>query len=110
MNSIKIIKIIKCGFVFTSLFTAMAVAAESSTEEPKSPYLLTLTYSGEPWENLRGGLKRGFTYLNNFDVKFLLDADRAYGCTKSSIYFEGFYESAPSLDMQLVGALDQQSP
>ena len=75
-----------------------------------SPYQVNYLYTGEEWENAKGGIQRGSSYMNNVDLKLMVDTAKAYGWKGGRFLLEGFYENSVSTGRQYVGAVDQQSP
>ena len=72
-----------------------------------SPYQLGLSYTGEAWDNVSGGLKRGSTYLSNVDASMTVDTGKAFGWTGGKAVVEGFYESRNSPNASYVGSPTQ---
>jgi porin len=73
-------------------------------------YTLNVLYTGELWDNVEGGLRRGDSYMYNVDAQFQVDTGKALGWTGGTFEAEAFYANAMSTGNKYVGALDQQSP
>ncbi len=76
-----------------------ATAPAMSDEPAQAPSLasLTLTYTGEVWGVVDGGLDRGAVYLDNFDLETSIDLDRLAGWTGASAYLFAHYATGNSV-------------
>lgn len=78
--------------------------------EPEEPAVeLSAVYTADVWRNARGGLKRGWRYLDNLDVTLAVDADRLIGWKDASFFAYGLYNNGRSLSGDLVGDLQTAS-
>jgi porin len=94
-----------------SAFAADPAAPPPASESPSSgAYSLNLLYTGEAWDNTYGGLRQGWSYMENADAQLSVDTGKALGWTGGTFFAEGFYANAMSTGNKFVGALDQQSP
>jgi porin len=84
-----------------------AEAAESPEETPSLS--LEAAYTGEVWRNLRGGLRRDDTYLDNIDLIATLDAERAWGWTGTTFVVSGLHNNRPTLSERIVGDIQTVS-
>jgi porin len=89
---------------------ANAPASPVATNTGPSPYQLNLLYTGELWDNARGGIRQGSTYMYNADAGLFVDTDRAFGWTGGRFVLEGFYQSHNSISNSFVDGADWQSP
>jgi len=93
-----------------ALLAAISLQGGAQAAEGASGYQINLLYTGEAWDNTMGGLRRGFSYMNNADVQLRVDAAKAWGVKGGKAVIEGFYANGISTGNTWVGALDQQSP
>lgn len=108
MHKFNLYMLSTCAF-FTASFVGQAFAADAPASAP-SPYQLSVIYTGEDWNNAKGGLRTGNSYMNNLDAKLSIDADKAFGLKGGQFVLEGFYENSISTQNKFVGAIDEQSP
>jgi len=71
-------------------------------DEGHGPLLLQITYTGEIMGNAAGGIRRGARYLDNLDILFEADMERAMGWAGAQIHVYGLYNNGRSIS-QLVG-------
>jgi porin len=90
--------------------TQQATAPAGDHGAGPSPYQLNLLYTGELWNNARGGIRQGTIYMYNVDGRLSVDTDRAFGWTGGRFVLEGFYQSGNSISNNYVNAADWQSP
>ena len=76
--------------------------APPATEEMPAVEL-SAVYTFDVWRNARGGLRRGWRYLDNLDVTLTVDADRALGWRGATLFAYGLYNNGASLSGDLVG-------
>jgi porin len=79
-----------------------AVAVDEAEEAPPAVDL-SVVYTADIWRNMRGGLRRGWRYLDNLDVTLTVDAERALGWNGATIFLYGLYNNGNSLTDDLVG-------
>ena len=84
---------------------SQSLVANKST----SPVTIRLEYTGEVADNAAGGLREGFTYMNQALAQVSVDAATAFGWTGGRFDLEGFYENRNSLDTQYVNAIQDPS-
>lgn len=66
-------------------------------------YQLATVYTADLWRNARGGLRTGSAYLDNLDVTFELDAERAWGWSGVSAFVYGLYNNSARFSERYVG-------
>ena len=76
---------------------------------PPSPYQLRLLYTGEIWNNVQGGIRTGWDYMQNIDAQLSVDTERAYGWTGGRFFIEGFYGNGPSFNENFIGSVQDAS-
>jgi porin len=74
-----------------------------------SPLVLEAAYTGDAWRNVRGGLRRDGTYLENIDVIATLDAEQAFGLAGTTVSISGLHNNRPTLSDRIVGDLQAVS-
>jgi len=103
-------KSLKMALASTCAVVAMGAGFDASAAGEPSAYQLNVLFTGESWDNTAGGLKRGWSFMDNADAKLMVDTGKAFGWKGGSVVLEGFYANATSTGNSYVGALDQQSP
>lgn len=83
-------------------------AADRSGDEVPA-VALSVVYTADVWRNARGGVKRGWRYLDNLDLTLTVDAERALGWNGATIFLYGLYNNGTSLTDELVGDLQTVS-
>lgn len=76
--------------------------APAEIEEAHGPLLLQLTYTSEVIGNAAGGLRRGTRYLDNLDIVFEADLEKAAGWSGAQLHLYGLYNNGRSIS-DLVG-------
>ncbi|MCW0197777.1 carbohydrate porin [Sphingopyxis sp.] len=66
-------------------------------DEDHGPLLLQISYTGEIMGNAAGGIRRGVRYLDNLDMVFEADMERALGWTGAQIHVYGLYNNGRSI-------------
>ena len=77
--------------------------APPAAEEETPAVDLSAVYTFDVWRNARGGLRRGWRYLDNLDVTLTVDAERALGWRGATLFAYGLYNNGASLSGDLVG-------
>ena len=70
---------------------------------------LSAVYTGEAWRNVKGGVRRGSTYLGNLEAAAELDADRALQWPGVTFRVSGFHNNEHTPPSALVGDLQSVS-
>lgn len=80
------------------------VSAPSEPSTSETPAVdLAVVYTADVWRNARGGLRRGWRYLDNLDVTLTIDTERAIGWRGATLFVYGLYNNGRSLTGDLVG-------
>lgn len=80
------------------------VSAPSETPDAAGPAIdLTVVYTADVWRNARGGLRRGWRYLDNLDVTLTVDTERALGWRGGTLFVYGLYNNGEVLTGELIG-------
>ena len=80
------------------------VSAPSATPTAETPAVdLFILYTFDIWHNARGGLGRGWRYLDNLDVTLTVDAERAIGWRDATLFVYGLYNNGQGLSGELLG-------
>lgn len=87
----------------------MSAESNESQLADASPLVIETAYTGDLWRNVRGGLRRDGTYLDNIDVIATLDAERACGLTGTTVLISGLYNNRPTLSDRIVGDIQTVS-
>jgi porin len=89
---------------------ALMSSAAAEAGSPPEPALdeaaavdLSVVYTADIWRNARGGLRKGWRYLDNLDVTLTVDAERALGWDGATLFLYGLYNNGESLTGDLVG-------
>ena len=61
------------------------------------------SYSGEYWENVKGGIKRGGAFIDNIDATLEVDAERAFGLSGGTAFAYVLYNNSSTLSEPIVG-------
>ena len=96
----------------TSSSRALAADAVAPSPAPFSSsgaYTFGVLYTGEIWDEAAGGVRRGGSYLQNLDLQFKIDAEKAFGWKGGEFVAEGFYANAMSTGNNYVGAVNAPS-
>jgi porin len=72
-------------------------------------YTFGVLYTGEVWDVPDGGLRQGASYMQNLDLQFKVDTEKAFGWTGGEFVAEGFYANPTSTGDTYVGALNSPS-
>ena len=64
---------------------------------------LVVVYTADVWHNARGGLRRGWRYLDNLDVTLTVDTERAIGWRDATLFVYGLYNNGQALTGDLIG-------
>jgi len=72
-------------------------------------YTFGILYTGELWDVPSGGVGRGASYMQNLDLQFKVDTEKAFGWTGGQFVVEGFYANPTSTGNTYVGALNSPS-
>jgi porin len=87
-----------------SFLLPLAPAAAAQEAEEGAPAVdLGAVYKAEIWRNVRGGLAKGWRYVDNLDVTLTIDGARVLGWDGATIYAHGIYNNGESLSSDLVG-------
>lgn len=79
--------------------------AQSNSADEKNPFRVSVTYTGEFWGNLSGGVERGTAYLDNIDVNLEIDFEALpLGLEGTTVYIYGLGNQGNSIS-QLTGDL-----
>lgn len=90
--------------LFSSQLLAAAEANEREAASADDPsYEVSAVYTSDLWRNAKGGLRTGGVYLDNLDVTFALDAERAVGWTGVSAFLYGLYNNSARFSERYVG-------
>jgi porin len=97
--------------VIAALGLPASVFADQLHEAPASVLNLEAAYTGERWQNLRGGVERGGTYLDNLDLVAILDGERAFGAAGTTVSLAALYNNRTTFsdlvrDLQTVSSID----
>lgn len=80
------------------------VSAPSEMPAAEAPPIdLVVVYTADVWHNARGGLRRGWRYLDNLDVTLTVDTERALGWRGATLFVYGIYNNGRALTGDLVG-------
>lgn len=93
----------------TQIHTRSAPPAAESGDGEAPAVDLSVVYAADVWRNARGGVKRGWRYLDNLDVTLTVDGGRAMGWDGATIFLYGLYNNGASLTDELVGDLQTVS-
>jgi porin len=86
------------------------VADGSETRSADAPPLVfEAAYTADAWRNVSGGSRRGDAYLDNIDVIAMLDAERAFGWTGTTILVSGLHNNRATLSDRIVGDIQTVS-
>lgn len=86
------------------------VATGTTAAAQEQPTLgVSVVYTGERWQNLEGGIRRGSTYLGNLEAAAELDADRALQWPGVTFRVSGFHNNQHTPASSLVGDLQSVS-
>ena len=94
--------------VLQALLSSASLADDSAPAPPEAgqepPALdVSVLYTADVWRNARGGLRKGWRYLDNLDVTLTIDAGRAFGWENATIFLYGLYNNGESLSDDLIG-------
>ena len=72
---------------------------------------INLSYTGEMWQNVRGGASRGNAYLDNLDISAKIDAEALWGWSDTELFVHGLYNNGGSIskkvgDLQAVSNIE----
>lgn len=89
----------------------VCVCADELDEGPGAALTLEAAYTGEVWQNARGGAERGSRYLDNLDLVATLDAEQAFGATGTTVSLATLYNNRTTFsdlvgDLQTVSNID----
>ncbi|HEX7115279.1 MAG TPA: carbohydrate porin [Steroidobacter sp.] len=88
----------------TTQFAGVGDAKEPVAVDADEPaYQLASVYTADLWRNARGGLRTGSVYLDNLDVTFELDAERAWGWSGVSAFVYGLHNNSARFSERYVG-------
>lgn len=93
----------------TQVHTRSAPPAAGRVGDEAPAVDLSVVYTADIWRNARGGVKRGWRYLDNLDLTLTVDAQRALGWDGATIFLYGLYNNGQSLTDELVGDLQTVS-
>ena len=93
----------------TQIHTHSAPPAAGAEDDEAPAVDLSAVYTFDVWRGARGGVKRGWRYLDNLDVTLTIDAERAMGWGGATIFLYGLYNNGQSLTDELVGDLQTVS-
>ena len=86
------------------------VSPPSETPAGETPPIdLVVVYTSDVRQNARGGLRRGWRYLDNLDVTLTVDAERVMGWRGATLFAYGLYNNVQALTGDLVGDLQGAS-
>lgn len=97
------VKILMFVLLFGGCFLqTQAVAQQGGTEE-KTPFQVSVAYTGEFWGNLYGGVETGTAYLDNIDVNLEIDfGELPLGLDGTTVYIYGLGNQGNSIS-RLIG-------
>jgi porin len=104
--------LVAIGFSFPALAQDVGPVLKAPPPPPvaaPSPYQLRLMYTGEAWDNAKGGIRTGQAYLQNIDAQLSIDTERAYGWTGGRFFIEGFYGNGPAFNDVFIGSVQDAS-
>jgi len=79
------------------------VSPPSETPAAETPAIdLVVVYTSDVWHNARGGLRRGWRYLDNLDVTLTIDTERVIGWRGASLFVYGLYNNGQALTGDLI--------
>lgn len=81
---------------------ASAVAPQARAQAVPAVQV-SVTYTGEAWRNLQGGIRRGSVYLDNLEAGLEVDAERAVGWRGATLRVSGFHNDRSTLSDRFVG-------
>lgn len=93
----------------SSALSADVAAPAPAPAHASGAYTFGVLYTGEGWDVAAGGLRRGGSYMQNLDLQFRIDAEKAFGWTGGEFVAEGFYANPTSTGNTYVGALNSPS-
>lgn len=80
------------------------VSPPSEAPASETPAIdLVVVYTFDVWRNARGGLRRGWRYLDNLDVTLTVDTERVLGWRGGTVFVYGLYNNGQALTGDLVG-------
>lgn len=80
------------------------VSPPSETPVAKTPAIdLVVVYTADVWHNARGGVRRGWRYVDNLDVTLTVDTERALGWPGATLFVYGLYNNGQALTGDLIG-------
>jgi porin len=88
---------------------ALAASATTAAAQEQPALGLSAVYTGEGWRNVKGGVRRGSTYLGNLEAAAELDADRALQWPGVRFRVSGFHNNEHTPPSALVGDLQSVS-
>jgi porin len=83
--------------------TLAQFAAPAAVARAESAYELAVVYTGEVWQNTRGGLRTGSSYLDNLDVQLTVDGEKAWGATGLTLFGYLLHNNGGTVSETLVG-------
>ena len=82
------------------------VSPPSETPAAETPAIdLVVVYTADVWHNARGGLRRGWRYLDNLDVTLTVDTERVMGWRGATLFVYGLYNDGQAFTGDLIGDL-----
>lgn len=77
---------------------AYETASSETSQQDDDPFRVNVTYTGDIWSNLSGGLGRGIRYLDNIDVNLEIDIDKLpLGLKETTVYIYGLGNQGGSI-------------
>ena len=64
---------------------------------------LDAIYTGEFWQNTKGGLRRDSRYLDNFDLQLTVDTEKAFGLSGGTFFAYGLVNNGEGFSEDVVG-------
>ncbi|MDX1587127.1 MAG: hypothetical protein R3222_10290, partial [Balneolaceae bacterium] len=91
--------------LFSAFVTTKQVIAQQDASQNSNPFRVSVTYTGEFWGNLSGGIEKGTAYLDNIDVNLEIDFGALpLGLEGTTVYIYGLGNQGNSIS-QLTGDL-----
>lgn len=82
---------------------ALPLPSTAATVEQGPALELAVAYTGDAWNNSRGGLRRGSAYLDNLDVTLTVDGDRLWSIDGLVLHAHGLYNNGSTFSGRYIG-------
>ncbi len=80
-----------------------AVPNDTEADSKDSPVSFELAYTADIMSNLRGGIRRDESYLDNLDLLIDIDADSLWGLRNTQVLLHGLYNNGTMFAENIVG-------